>query len=222
MVEIELYVTGFIDNLKQKFGSRLLYVGLQGSFMRGEADENSDIDMMVILDSLTVADMDTYRHIIEETGYVDKACGFICGEEELSHWNPCEICHLVHTTKDYYGTLSRFIPPYDAADIKNYIKISLNNLYHEICHRYIHESREKNIEALPGTYKCVFFILQNLHFWRTGSFVATKKELLTQLKDDEDKAVLQMALDLKNRPSFDFNKAYSLLFSWCQTNMNAL
>ena len=32
--------------LREAFRKRLLYVGLQGSYLRGEADENSDIDVM--------------------------------------------------------------------------------------------------------------------------------------------------------------------------------
>ncbi|MBQ9141799.1 MAG: nucleotidyltransferase domain-containing protein [Lachnospiraceae bacterium] len=36
-----------MDSTKDEFGDRLLYVGLQGSYLRGEATESSDIDIMV-------------------------------------------------------------------------------------------------------------------------------------------------------------------------------
>ena len=45
--DIEKYVDELIRSLQDEFGERLIYVGLQGSFRRGEADENSDIDIMV-------------------------------------------------------------------------------------------------------------------------------------------------------------------------------
>lgn len=35
-----------------RFGSRLLYLGLSGSYARGEATEESDIDIHLILDEL--------------------------------------------------------------------------------------------------------------------------------------------------------------------------
>ena len=56
--------------------------------------------------------------------------------------------------------------------------LSVNNLYHEICHRYIHADREKSVAKLPGTYKGVFFVLQNLYYLTHGKFVVTKEELL--------------------------------------------
>jgi predicted nucleotidyltransferase len=44
-------------------------MGLQGSWLRGEAHENSDIDIMVILDGFSVRDMDTYRGILRKIGF---------------------------------------------------------------------------------------------------------------------------------------------------------
>ena len=61
MVNIESYISRLRELLQARFGGRLLYVGLQGSYLRGEATDDSDIDIMVILDKLNVADLDAYR-----------------------------------------------------------------------------------------------------------------------------------------------------------------
>ena len=68
MIHVEKYISDLIVLLKQYFGPRLLYVGLQGSYLRGEATANSDIDVMVVLDSLTVSDLEQYRIIISLGG----------------------------------------------------------------------------------------------------------------------------------------------------------
>ena len=76
--------------MKNVFGGRLLYVGLQGSYLRGEATENSDIDIMVIIENLSVQDLDSYKKIIMKMEHYKKSCGFICGIEEFSRgirWN---------------------------------------------------------------------------------------------------------------------------------------
>ena len=52
MFNVESYMQNVIKLLKESFGDRLLYVGLQGSYLRGEATESSDIDVAVIIDSL--------------------------------------------------------------------------------------------------------------------------------------------------------------------------
>ena len=47
IVDINDYTNRLTDALKSKFGDRLLYVGLQGSYLRGEATPESDIDIIV-------------------------------------------------------------------------------------------------------------------------------------------------------------------------------
>ena len=112
MFDINNYLQNLIGACKSAFDSRLLYVGLQGSYLRGEAHENSEVDVMVILDDFSVKDMDVYRGILQKIGYFEKSCGFICGRDEMARWNPLEVCQLKNTTKDLYGALSDFLPKY--------------------------------------------------------------------------------------------------------------
>ena len=216
MIRIEEYIDGLTDILADAFGERLVYIGLQGSYLRNEATENSDIDIMAVIDDISVEDLDTYRQALVSIGNFDKSCGFICGRADLSHWNPLELCHLLNTTKDYYGELKNLVPAYTMEDERNYVKFSLNNLYHEICHRYIHADREHNISRLPVTCKSVFYIVQHLHYLRTGNFIPTKRELLKCVQD-EDKAVLELSISLRNDDGYDFDRAFSLLLRWCQS-----
>lgn len=221
MVEIRCYMEKFVRMLQAQFGKRLLYVGLQGSYLRGEATENSDIDVMVVLDELKVSDLDSYRQLKDSMEEPDKACGFICGKTEIAHWNPLEICHLLCTTQDWYGSLKQLVPSYSENDIRTFVKMSINNLYHEICHRYIYGKPEKNVADLPGTYKSVFFILQNLHYLESGVFVSTKKELLKQLSG-KNRRVLEQAMALSKEETYDFSDSFALLFTWCQETMVTL
>ena len=221
MVNIESYISRLTEMMQEKFGQRLLYVGLQGSYLRGEASENSDIDIMVILDELTVADMDAYRAIIQGMESYDKSCGFICGEKDLASWNPLEIRNLLGSTRDCFGELRDFVPSYSDEDLRNFVKMSLNNLYHELCHRYIHADLAANQEALPFTYKSVFFILQNLHCLRTGSFIGTRAALLEVL-EGKDREVLERSCAMKRGETFDFEDSYARIFSWCQETLRSV
>ncbi len=83
LFDLDKYLADLILNCQSAFGERLLYMGLQGSWLRGEAHENSDIDIMVILDGFSVRDMDIYRGILKEIGFYEKSCGFICGKDEM-------------------------------------------------------------------------------------------------------------------------------------------
>ena len=93
MFNIDDYLRNVIEECKSAFGGRLLYVGLQGSYMRGEATEKSDIDVMIVLDDFSVADMDVYRKILKNIGEYEK--NFLCN-------NACcrnRFCNRLHVVR---------------------------------------------------------------------------------------------------------------------------
>ena len=218
MVDIDQYLKNLIAECKNAFSDRPLYVGLQGSYLRGEANEDSDIDIMVILDRFSVEDMDAYRTILKRIGYYEKSCGFICGKDDMARWNPLEVCQLKHTTKDLFGTLSDYLPSASRQDEINYVKLGVGNLYHALCHRYIHSDREKSIRKLRDSGKELFFLIQNLYYLESGVFAATKHELQA-LVTEEDRAVLALA-ELPGE--YDFDKAFQQAFQWCQNALQRL
>ena len=212
MIDLNEYLDRLIPACKTVFGDRLLYVGLQGSYLRGEATEDSDIDVMVIIDRLSVADLDAYRLVLEQIGHFDKSCGFLCGKDEMTHWNTLEITSLARSTKDLYGALSDYLPQTTRADAIKYVRYDLGALYHELCHRYVHADREKNIRAFRRTCKGLYFLIRDLYELESGTFAATKRELKERVCG-EDRKMLSMA-ELPD--GFDFDVAFSDVFRWAQ------
>ncbi len=45
MINIEKWIHTYQDLMLQTFGNRVLYIGLQGSYARKEAHEDSNIDL---------------------------------------------------------------------------------------------------------------------------------------------------------------------------------
>lgn len=221
MIVIETVLLQLTERLRQALGDKLIYVGLQGSYLRGEATPASDIDIMTIIDGLNASDLATYRSIIRSMDHADKFCGFICSRTDMLHWNPLEICHLLHCTQDYFGTLRNLVPPYTEADIRSFVKMSLNNLHHEISHRFIYADAETNNACLPGTYKGVFFILQNLYYLRHGEYHATKSAMLQAAKG-KDRTVLERAMELAKGEPCNFDESFQLLFDWCHETLMTL
>ena len=212
MLDLKSYLNRFLNACREVFGDRLVYVGLQGSQLRGEANTQSDIDLMVVIDRFTVQDMDVYRSILKRLGNADKSCGFLCGKDELKRWNRLEVFQLLHTTMDLYGTLSALLPEATRADEIEYVRLSLGNLYHELCHRYVHADRELNVQKFRGSCKYLLFLVQNLHYLESGTFVLKKRDLMEAVSA-EDRAVLELT-ELPD--GFDFDRAFSMLFAWCQ------
>nr|WP_312048042.1 nucleotidyltransferase domain-containing protein [Anaerotignum sp.] len=53
-----------VSNIKNKFGDRLAFISLQGSYKCKEANDSSDIDIVVILNELTIQNLKKYQVII--------------------------------------------------------------------------------------------------------------------------------------------------------------
>lgn len=51
-MDIDAWMNDLIDQLKTEFKERLVLVGLQGSRARGEQREDSDIDIVVVIEDL--------------------------------------------------------------------------------------------------------------------------------------------------------------------------
>ena len=134
------------------------------------------------------------------------------------NWNPLEIFHLLNSTKDYFGDLRSLVPVYTDQDVRNFVKMSIGNLYHEICHRYIHAEVAQNLDELHNTYKGTFFILQNLYYLEKGQYIASKMELV-QLLEGNNREVLERCIGYGNGYQYDFSESFELLFGWCQETL---
>ena len=80
---VDEWCAEFLRKLEDAFGGGLVFVGLQGSRGRGEASEESDVDLVVVLKELAPRELGLYADAVASMPFAEKACGFICGEEVL-------------------------------------------------------------------------------------------------------------------------------------------
>lgn len=59
MFRIDEYINELIITLKDVLGGRLVYIGLQGSYLRNGETKSSDIDIMAVIDKLSAGDLET-------------------------------------------------------------------------------------------------------------------------------------------------------------------
>ena len=86
MVNITIWMQNFLQALNETFANRVWFVGLQGSYGRGEATETSDIDIVVILDELSAMDIQTYHAMLDSLPFRELICGFLSGKKEIMNW----------------------------------------------------------------------------------------------------------------------------------------
>ena len=83
MIEISSWMDKFVKKLEERFGDRVWFVGLQGSYGRGEATETSDIDVVVILDEFTAQDIQAYNTMLDTLPNRELICGFVSGKKNF-------------------------------------------------------------------------------------------------------------------------------------------
>ena len=122
MIEISLWMENFVQALEENFGNRVWFVGLQGSYGRGEATETSDIDVVVILDELTAQDIQAYNAMLDILPNRELICGFVSGKKELLNWEPSDLFQFYHDTTQIKGSLDELLGLIDERNHDRYCK----------------------------------------------------------------------------------------------------
>ena len=209
MIDIKNWIAEFANKVEQTFFDRVWFIGLQGSYGRGEATDTSDIDVVVILDELRMNDLKTYRDMLDTLQNRQLICGFISGKDELLNWEASDLFQFYHDTTPIKGTLDCLLEKIDKHAVMRAIKIGACNIYHACVHNFVHEKSE---DILRSLYKSAAFVLQAVWFYETGKYIKSKAELQNAINPPS--AVLTNAQELKNGASVKFEEMSELLLNW--------
>lgn len=202
----------FITALDKTFGKRVWFVGLQGSYGRGEATDTSDIDVVVILDELSSADIQTYNDMLDTLPQRNLICGFLSSKIEILCWEPSDLFQFCNDTTPIKGSLDEVMAFVDEAAVNRAIKIGACNIYHGCVHNMLHEKSEEILRAL---YKSATFVVQAIVFKETKKYIKHHTELISVAKPDEA-AIVNTYLNLKNGGEVDFFAMSEVLFTFAK------
>lgn len=221
MIDIDIWMKYFLKALDETFKQRVWFVGIQGSYARGEATENSDIDMVVILDELTINDLQIYDRMLDTLSYRELICGFLSGKGELMNWDAADLFQFYYDTKPIKGSLDDLLVLIDDTALNRAIKTGVCNIYHGCVHNMLYDKSE---DILKGLYKAASFVVQAIYFKQTGHYIRQQSELL-EIVLSEERIIVDTFLTIKNGGVIDFKEISNILFTWSQKwliNMNNL
>ena len=210
MIDMKEWTEQFLTALDSRFGGRVWFVGLQGSRGRGEASENSDIDMVVILDELRGEDIAAYGAMLDRLPHRDLSCGFLSGRAEICAWEPSDLFQLYFDTMPIRGSLDALLPLLDKEAVERAIRIGACNIYHGCVHNMVHGKSE---EVLRGLYKGASFVAQAIGYRETGRYLRHQRDL-REILSTSDQQVVDTFLKLKNGGAVDFENMSRTLFEW--------
>ena len=210
MIEITAWMKEFLQTLNETFANRVWFVGLQGSYGRGEATETSDVDIVVILDELSAMDIQKYNAMLDTLHSRELICGFLSGKKEIMNWEPSDLFQFCHDTTPIRGSLDELLAVIDESAVDRAIKIGACNIYHGCVHNMLHDKSE---DVLKGLYKSASFVVQAIAFKQTGKYIRLQKDLLQVISSNEQ-VIVETFMNLKNGGTVDFNSRSEVLFDW--------
>lgn len=219
MIDVNLVLKTLENKLIEEFKNRLIFFGLQGSRARGEANENSDIDIVVILDNLSINDLKTYKEIISSLEHNNLFCGFISGMQEIKNWEKSDLFQFYFDTLPIYKSLDFLKPLIKNEDIKRAVLLNACNTYHMTVHNFLYE---KSNDILLSLYKSMSFCIKAKYFFKTNKYIHKNIELMEKI-ENEDKNILNSFFNLKINNNIDdlqFEKYTTDLMEYTKSLIN--
>ncbi len=183
-MDIDVWMNDLIDQLKTEFKEGLVLVGLQGSRARGEQREDSDIDIVVVIEDLNADDLVSYRSIVQRMPHAELTCGFIGSPDALAAWPRHDVFNLVNDTNVRYGSFDFMNTKFTVEEARLAAETCASEIYHALCHTVVFEPNLLP-DILQGCLKSIFFGIRAKHFAQTGKFVNSRVQLLNLVNDSE-------------------------------------
>ena len=216
MIEIKSWTENFIRALEETFEERIWFAGLQGSRGRGEETEGSDIDLVVILDKLTPADVRIYEGMLDRLPERELVCGFLSGKEELLRWEPSDLFQFYYDTIPVRGSIDEILSLIDLEAIERAAKSGACNIYHACVHNMLYE---KSLDILKGLYKAATFVIRAVSFTDTGEYTSDLISLAEKVCLQDRNIIYTFSKFREGRPT-DFEGMSEALFSWAKKQIN--
>ena len=212
MIDITAWMSNFLRTLNETFANRVWFVGLQGSYGRGEATKTSDLDVVVILDQLSDSDIQSYNAMLDSLQHRELICGFLSGKNEILNWEPSDLFQFCNDTTPIKGSLDEVLAVVDESDINRAIKIGVCNVFHGCVHNMLYEKSEAVLREL---YKSASFVVQAIAFRQAGRYFRRQKDLLLVVSDEE-RFIVETFIGLQHGEAVAFTLLSERLFVWAK------
>ena len=216
MTEIRSWMKSYAEKAEETFAGRIRFIGLQGSYGREEASENSDIDVVLILDRLDAEDLKKYSDMLDTLPQRELVCGFVSGWGEIDNWEASDLFQFCHDTIPVVGSLDRLMEKIHREDVQRAVKVGACNIYHMCVHNMVHE---KDAAILRELYKSARFTVQAVLYLQKGRYEKQRSRMIPLLHPQERKimeneAKIRLILDEGSCPDEEFAGLSDELLAW--------
>lgn len=218
MKDVKQFLLVMQDAILKAFSANVLCIGIQGSYARGEATAESDLDIVCILKECSFDDIIKYKQLLAALSSEYKMCGFISGKKELKNWYAGDLYQLYMDSLPLYGNLDFLKDKITPAAVSEMIKISSCNIYHGCTHNYLYDN---SLDILKNLLKSAVFVMQAQYYYHNNIYLRKHADLEAAVSSIEKKLLKYYHL-LKGNADINeekFTQINTLLHRWSKENI---
>lgn len=194
---VDMWLMDFLGELQKHFGKRIVFVANHGSWARGEARPESDIDCIVVLNEISDDDLTVFRSIMNSMPDAHAlGSGLFLSVEELKHTPRFSLIQFFYGCNVLLGSLDGIVESPGKDDLLFDIRLKANeNLHHARHYLLFPHDLPRVVHRLIYPFKNCFYALQSWILLTTGKFILRKDDIIQLLDDDVDKEAVRIARD---------------------------
>ena len=202
--EVENLLKSFVNLMKKTYGENLVFIIHHGSWATGEANPDSDVDTLVMLEKITKRELDRLRSILKQKEYQELTV-LLFSRLDMNNFVPFKRHQFHYGARLLYGKCPLHKPTEPEMILE--IKKIADTVGYWSKFLYTHPHLAENVaRKMYWRFKEAIIALKVYVQWKTGEFPVTKKRLKKLLTDPKDKEIVTIIEQWdKNKDEYEKN-----------------
>jgi predicted nucleotidyltransferase len=202
--EVQKLLKGFVSLMKKTYGKNLVFIIHHGSWATGEAQPDSDIDTLVMLDEITKRELDKLRKILSQDEF-KKMTVLLFSKLDMNNFVPFARHQFHYGAQLLYGACPLPEPT------KEEMLIEIRKIAYTVGYwskfLYTHLHLAENVaRKMYWRFREATVALKVYVQWKTGKFPLTKSRLKKHLTDPKDREIVEIIQQWeKNKDEYEKN-----------------
>ncbi len=202
--EVKKLLRKFVDVMKKTYGKNLVFIIHHGSWATGEANSDSDIDNLVMLEKIAKSELAKLRNILNKKEF-EKFTVLLFSRLDMNNFVPFKRHQFHYGAKLLYGTCPLREPTREEMILE--MRKIADTVGYWSKFLFTHQKQAQNIvRKMYWRFKEAIIGLKVFVHWKTGEFPVTRKRLRELLNDPKDKEILTIIENWdKNKDKYEKN-----------------
>jgi predicted nucleotidyltransferase len=202
--EVQKLLKRFVSVMKKNYGKNLVFVIHHGSWATCEANSESNIDTLVMLEKITERELVKLREILNKNKF-EKFTVLLFSRLDMDNFVPFAKQQFHYGAKVLYGRCP--LPEPTREEMLIEIKKIADEVGFWSKYLYTHQKQAENIvRKMYWRFKEAIIALKVYIHWKIGEFPLTRKRLKELLNDSRDKEIVMIIENWKkNKDKYERN-----------------